>query len=98
MEALVAAALNPASDGEVFFAVGDRQYSVAEIAGGIAENVGGEVKFVDWPGERLAIDIGDAVISNEKIKKALGWAPRIAMPDGLVKTREYFVPCLQKYL
>lgn len=96
--ALVAAALSPASDREVFFAVGDRQYSVAEIAEAIVKNVGGEVKYVDWPSERFAIDIGDAVISNEKIKRSLGWAPRVAMADGLVKTREYFNPCLQKYL
>lgn len=96
--ALVAAALSPASDREVFFAVGDRQYSVAEIAEAIVKNMGGEVKYVDWPSERFAIDIGDAVISNEKIKRSLGWAPRVAMADGLVKTREYFNPCLQKYL
>ena len=98
VEALVAAALNPASDREVFFAVGDRQHSVAEIAEAIVGNIGGGVQYVDWPGERLAIDIGDAVISNGKIKKALGWAPRVAMAEGLVKTREYFTPCLQKYL
>lgn len=96
--ALVAAALSPASDREVFFAVGDRQYSVAEIAEAIVKNVGGEVKYVDWPSERFAIDIGDAVISNEKIKRSLDWAPRVGIADGLVKTREYFAPCLEKYL
>lgn len=98
VEALIAAALSPASDHEVFFAVGDKQYSVTEIAGAIAENVGGEVKFVDWPGERAAIEIGDAVISNAKIKKALGWSPLVPMAEGLVKTKEYFVPLLKKYL
>jgi UDP-glucose 4-epimerase len=98
VEALLAAAANPASEGEVFFAVGDKQYSVAEIARGIAENVGGEVKFVDWPKEREVIDIGDAVISNEKIKKNLAWAPKVGMAGGLIKTREYFAPVLHKYL
>ncbi len=98
VEALVAAALNPASDREVFFAVGDRQYSIAEIARGIVENVGGEVKFVDWPSERAAIEIGDAVISNEKIRKVLGWTPHVGMADGLVKTREDFSGVLDKYL
>lgn len=98
VEALLAAAANPASDGEVFFAVGDKQYSVAEIARGIAENVGGKVQFVDWPKERQVIDIGDAVISNKKIKKTLGWSPKVEMAGGLVRTREYFAPVLQKYL
>lgn len=98
VEALVAAALSPVSDREVFFAVGDRQYSIAEIAREIVENVGGEVKFVDWPSERAAIEIGDAVISNEKIRKVLGWTPHVGMADGLVKTREYFSGVLDKYL
>lgn len=98
VEALVAAALSPASDREVFFAVGDKQYSIAEIAKGIVENVGGEVKFTDWPSERAAIEIGDAVISNAKIKKALGWAPKTALAEGLAKTRGYFKPALAKYL
>ena len=78
--------------------MGDKQYSVAEIAKGIVENVGGEVKFVDWPSERAAIEIGDAVISNAKIKQALGWAPLVPMAEGLVKTKEYFTPLLKKYL
>ncbi len=98
VEALVAASASPVSDGEVFFAVGDRQFSVAEIARGIAEHVGGEVRFVDWPKERQVIDIGDAVISNEKIRKALGWEPKLTLAGGLAKTREYFAPVLGKYL
>ena len=98
VEALVAASAAPGSDGEVFFAVGDRQFSVADIARAITEHVGGKVQFVEWPKERQAIDIGDAVISNEKIRKALNWEPKIAMAEGLKKTREYFAPVLQKYL
>ncbi len=98
VDALLAAAASPASDGEVFFAVSDRQFSVAEIARGIAEHVGGEVRFVGWPKERQVIDVGDAVISNEKIRKALGWEPKRTMAEGLVKTKEYFVPVLEKYL
>ena len=92
VEALVAASAAPGSDGEVFFAVGDRQFSVADIARAITEHVGGKVQFVEWPKERQAIDIGDAVISNEKIRKALNWEPKIAMAEGLKKTREYFAP------
>lgn len=98
VEALRAAAASPASDGEVFFAVGDRQYSVAEIARAIAANVGGKVQFVDWPKERAVIDIGDAVISNEKIKRTLGWEPMLALAEGLARTRDYFAPVLGKYL
>ena len=98
VEALVAAALEPRSEGEVFFAVSDRQYSVAEIAAGISEHIGGKVKFLDWPADRKAIEIGDAVISNRKIKEALGWSAKRGLAEGLVKTKDYFSGCLPKYL
>jgi UDP-glucose 4-epimerase len=98
MEALVLAALNPRSDGEVFFAVGDKQYTVAELAQAIAQHVGGKVRFVPWPKDREAIEIGDAVITNTKIKNVLGWASAYSLRDGLLKTKDYFRPCLDRYL
>jgi UDP-glucose 4-epimerase len=96
--ALLMAAQSAESEGQVFFAVSDQQYSVADIAHAIAANIGGEVKFVEWPKDRAAIEIGDAVISNQKIKAQLGWMPRYSLAEGLAKTGEYFRPCLTKYL
>lgn len=96
--ALILAAMSEQSNDQVFFAVGDRQYSVAEIAGGIAENIGGAVRFVEWPPDRKAIEIGDAVISNEKIKSILKWNPRWELNDGLVQTNAYFRERLNHYI
>jgi UDP-glucose 4-epimerase len=96
--ALIMAAMDERSNAQVFFAVADRQYNIAEISEAIAENVGGSVKFIPWPADREIIEIGDAVISNEKIKAVLNWSPRFDMRSGLVKTREYFTPCLKQYL
>ena len=98
VEALIAASQNKASDGQAFFAVADDQCSVADIAKAIAENIGGKIRFVDWPKDREAIEIGDAIISNAKIKKALKWAPATSLKEGLQKTGKYFRPCLDKYL
>jgi nucleoside-diphosphate-sugar epimerase len=96
--ALVTAALAPESDGEVFFAVADRQHSVREIAEAIAAALGGEPTPVEWPRERAAIEIGDAVISNRKIKERLGWRPTWDLRKGLLATGEYFSHCLERYL
>ncbi len=96
--ALVLAGVSEASDGEVFFAVADRQHSVAEIAGAIASALGGEVSRVEWPRDRAAIEIGDAVISNRKIREKLGWRPRWDLRKGLGATGEYFAHCLDRYL
>lgn len=98
VEALILAGLKPESRGEVFFAVSDRQYSVAQLAEGIARHIGGKVRSVEWPKEREAIEIGDAVISNAKIRKILGWSPKTSLEDGLQRTKTYFTPHLKKYL
>ena len=98
VEALVLAALNSCSEGQVFFAAADRQYSVAEIAQAIAQHVGGKVRFVEWPKEREVIEIGDAIISNQKIKELLAWSPRTELAEGLVMTKKYFAMCLNWYL
>ncbi len=98
VNALVLAAQRPESDGQTYFAVGDKQYTVAEIAQAIAKNVGGKVRFVEWPKDRAVIEIGDAVITNQKIKKELGWKPDVSLADGLKKTRAYFKDSLDRYL
>lgn len=98
VDALVLAALDPKADGQVFFATADRQCSVAEVATAIAEVVGGSVRFIEWPPERKAIEIGDAIIDNARIKAALGWTPRVELREGLRRTKEYFEPRLKRYL
>lgn len=98
VNALIMAASHTESDGQAFFAVADRQYSVSEIAHGIADHIGGRVRFVEWPKERQAIEVGDAIISNRKIKDSLCWTPTYSLSDGLIKTGEFYRPYLHKYL
>lgn len=98
VHALVIAALDTRANGQVYFAAADRQYSVKEIAEALALHVGGRVQFVEWPKDRAAIEVGDAIISNAKIKAALGWAPTHDLAQGMGKTKAYFAPCIDKYL
>lgn len=86
-------------NGKTFFAVGDQHYSVAQIAEATVKYIGsGNVKFIDWPKDRKSVEIGDAVISNRKIKEVLHWNPQYDIKEGLVKTKAYFETCLDKYL
>lgn len=98
VDALVRAAESPKTDGQVYFAVSDRQVSIADLSREIAATVGGRVKTVPWPKDREAIEIGDAVIENKKIKEALGWTPSTDLKRGLEITRDYYRPLLEKYL
>lgn len=99
VNALIMAALSQRANGEVFFASGDEHFSVAEIGKTIVKHIGsGRVKLVPWPKEREVTEIGDAVLSNEKIKMVLGWAPGHNFAEGLNKTGLFYKQCLNKYL
>ena len=98
VEALLEATQSEESDGETFFAVGNDHISVKEIAEKTCEMLGGSVQMIDWPKERKAIEIGDAVYSNQKIKERLAWEPKVSFEDGLMLTGQYFDTCLNKYL
>ncbi len=98
VEALVTAATSPASEGQALFAVADRHHTVADIAGAIATVIGGTVEFVEWPRDREVIEIGDAVLSNERITRAVGWTPRYDLHAGLAETAHYYRPRLREYL
>ncbi len=98
VNALVLAAMDDEANREVFFATADRQYCVAEITRAICDQIGGTMQYVEWPRERQAIEIGDAVISNLRIKSRLNWQPQYSLEEGLAKTGEFFRSCLDKYL
>jgi UDP-glucose 4-epimerase len=99
VNALLTVASSAGAEGAVFFAAGDEHYSVAEIAKTVARCMGkGKARFVPWPKERLATEPGDAVLSSAKIKKALGWQPKVGFEEGLLKTREYYSSCINQYI
>lgn len=85
--------------GETFFVVGDEHFSVAKIAEATVEHIGsGQVKFVEWPRDRKSAEIGDAIISNKKIKEFIDWMPQNNLKSGLIKTKKYYENCLEEYL
>ncbi len=91
VSAILLAAQSEEANGETLFAVGDNHYSVAEIAEATVKYFeNGSVKFIDWPEDRKLIEVGDAIISNEKIKKLLAWRPADDLHSGLIKTKKYY--------
>lgn len=99
VSALIMAAENDNVKGEVLFAVGNEHCSVADIAKDIINVFNqGSLVFVEWPHDRKATEIGDAIISNEKIKEKLGWYPQFTIQQGLIKTKEFYLPVLKKYV
>lgn len=82
----------------IFQIVHDQHFTVKEIAEMTIEIFGGKLSLLDWPEEKLKIEIGDALLSNEKAKKYLNWSPKISIKKGLKLTKAYYEKYLYKYV
>lgn len=99
ISALILASQTDKTDEETFFVVGDDHYSVAQIAEATVKHMGsGSVKYVEWPKSRKSVEVGDAILSNKKVKEFLKWSPRFDLDKGLVATKSYYESCLEAYL
>jgi len=99
VDAIISAGRSENVEGETFFVVGDKHFSVAEIAEATVRYISkGRVNFIPWPHDRKITEIGDAIISNQKIKERMNWSPQYDMENGLVKTKEFYENCLEQYL
>ena len=97
-EAILQTSISEQTNGETLFAVGNNHHSIAEIANATVDCMGGIVKFVEWPRDRKLSEIGDAIISNNKLKQMLEWSPEENLESGLLKTKAFYETCLQHYL
>jgi UDP-glucose 4-epimerase len=99
IDALILASSKDEAVGETFLAVHNEHHSVAQIAEATVKHIGaGRVRYVSWPHERKSLEIGDAVMTNAKIKQHLGWSPTHTLGEGLAKTGEYYQSRLKYYL
>ncbi len=91
VDALLAVASNPASDGEVFNLGSEQVVSLKWLAEKLVTLHGsGKFEVVPFPPDRKVIDIGDYYSNFSKISNVVGWTPKIDLDDGLTRTLEYF--------
>lgn len=91
VEALLLGATRTAADGEVYNLGSSEIINLKELASTMVELYGsGSVQMVPFPPDRKAIDIGDYYSDFGKIQKALGWAPRVSLRDGLRQSLDYY--------
>jgi UDP-glucose 4-epimerase len=58
----------------------------------------GRYRFVEWPSEKKAIDIGDFYADSSSIRRTLGWRPVTTLRDGLVRTIEFYRAHMEHYV
>ena len=69
---------------------------LAQLLVGIAGS--GRYRFVEWPPEKKAIDIGDFYADSTRIGRTLGWKPDITLADGLRRTIDFYRQHFDRYV
>lgn len=98
VDALLLAAQNNECCGEVLNLGSSEVFSLTETAEVLLKlKSGGQVKYVPFPKDRLAIDIGDYQGDCSRVKKVLGWSAVTSLEDGMQKTLEYYKQNRERY-
>lgn len=91
VDACLMAGANDAANGQVFNLGGTRPISLRDVTELLVETAGtGSYHLVPFPPERKAIDIGSIYVDDNKIRRTLGWQPRVDMREGLEQTVAYY--------
>ena len=89
--ALILAMVSSAADGEVFNLGSKEPKSLLAIANTIVEKAGtGSVRGIPYPPHLKAIEIGDYIGDYAKIRRVLGWEPKVALEQGIAETVAYY--------
>jgi len=98
-DAFLRAGASDACNGEVFNVGGPEPVSHRDLVHLLLDVAGaGRVRFVEWPEEQKAIDIGSFYADSGKFRAVTGWQPRTDLRDGLAQTIAYYRAHLSHYL
>ena len=98
-DAFLRAGATDASNGQVFNVGGLEPISHRDLVELLVSVAGsGRYRFVEWPPEKKAIDIGDFYADSSLIKRTLGWQPTTPLRDGLQRTIEFYRAHLHEYV
>lgn len=91
VEALLAAVMGDACNGQVFNLGGDGPITLRGLAEMLLSvNGGGRFSTVPFPPDYKAIDIGDYYADDQKIRSSLDWHPQVSLREGLRRTLNYY--------
>lgn len=98
LDALLAIAIHPASDGQVYNLGGGEPIRLLDLAKLMIELYGkGAYNLTPFPPERKRIDIGDYYADYGKIHSELGWQPQTRLRDGLKATLKFYAAHAKDY-
>lgn len=98
-EAFLRAGAMDACNGEVFNVGGAEPISHRDLVELMIEVAGtGRCRFVEWPAEKKAIDIGSFYADSSRFTGTTGWRASVALREGLAATFAYYREHLAEYV
>ena len=58
----------------------------------------GSTRYVDWPEEKRAIDIGSFYADSRKFTGTTGWTPVVPLEEGLRRTIAFYREHFEQYV
>jgi UDP-glucose 4-epimerase len=99
VQAFLLAGATDTVNGEAFNVGGDEHIAHRELVALLVQTAGtGRSRFVEWPAEKKAIDIGSFYADSSRFKARTGWAPSIGLAEGLRRTIAYYRPRMAHYV
>jgi UDP-glucose 4-epimerase len=99
VDAFLRAGATDSVNGDVFNVGGSEPISHRDLVQLLIETAGsGTVRFVEWPEEKKAIDIGSFYSDSTKFRTAVGWEPRVTLREGFRRTVAFYREHLPRYL
>jgi len=97
-DAFLAAGALDACNGEAFNVGGDEPISHRDLVTLLIDVAGtGRMRFVEWPPDKKAIDIGSFYSDSTRFRTTAGWRPRVPLAEGLSRTVAYYREHFARY-
>lgn len=99
-DAFLRAGASEACNGHVFNVGGSQPISLRDLVGLLIEaaGAGSPVRYVPWPPDKKAIDIGSFYADSTRFRAAVGWEPGVALREGFARTFAYYRAHAREYL
>jgi UDP-glucose 4-epimerase len=99
VDAFLIAAMCDACNGDAYNVGGTEPIAHADLVRLLIELAGaGSYRFVDWPADKKAIDIGSFYADSSRFTATCGWRAAVSLRDGLRETIAFYRQHLPRYL
>ena len=90
-DAFLRAGATDAVNGEAFNVGGNEHWTHADLVALLVSlSEGASFRYVEWPPEKKAIDIGSFYADSSKFQAVTGWTPTVRLAEGLQRTLAFY--------